>query len=335
MTNQTIPYDEFAKTDLPIKLNYNLIVGIYFIIPFIFLVIFFDYFITGLEFSKSLMNNNYHIFLIITLFLQTPHSIASILTFFDRGYISAYKFKLIKLCIIIALTSIAWKLNDNLLLLAVIIYNFYHYSSQQAGITALLAKNKSRTHEIWKWATCIIFLSGLFGAAGISGPYPVNLEPFKGILYAILIVLFSGFIAVSAILARQSQTRIGALYIAVNSFMLITYFGLFLSGLWFYMVVIPVFLHGMTALLCYINHNANRNAKNPVNFISRFRNILPMPEYMLTPLAAILGTGVLTLAGHSFPDYYSYMIALLNIIHLYFDTFMWRKGAPHRAYLHT
>ncbi|MDI1301506.1 MAG: hypothetical protein PSX71_06350 [bacterium] len=277
---------------------------------------------------------NKNTFLLVSVLLQTPHSIASIFTFMDREYLSAYKARLFSFCLfMLAIFVLAWVLSPGSLMLAIISYNFYHYSSQQAGVTALLAHNKSRTHEVWKWASSLILMAGLFGAAIMTGPEQITVGPYQNAFYAIGIIFFTGFIGISILLASQSKTRIGKAYIAANTVMLITYFGFYLCNLWFYMLIIPIFVHAMTAFLFYINHNSNRNARRNINLVSRIRNVIPVPEYILTPLVSILCAAIfIPLAAESV--YSVYMAGLASVVHFYLEAIMWKKGTPHREHLH-
>lgn len=324
---------ESAGEILPSKLNQRLFLGIFAIIPAVFIFIGFDYVFMDMRLSDAVWVNK-NTFVMVSVLLQTPHFVASIFTFMDREYLSAYKTRLFSFCtFMLAVFLLAWLLSWVTIMLLIISYNFYHYSSQQAGVTALLTHNKSRTHEIWKWASCLILMAGLFGAAIMTGPEQVTLGSYRNAFYAVGIIFFTGFVGISILLAAQSKTSIGKAYIAANTFMLIAYFGFYLCNLWFYMLIIPIFVHSTTAFLFYINHNTNRNATRNINLLSRIRNIIPVPEYILTPLAGILCSAMFIPFATENP-YYIYATGLANVVHFYIEAIMWKKGTPHRAHLH-
>lgn len=314
----------------PKRLNPAILLSIYLIIPAISGFMLIDYALTGLRISRGLDLNAQSIIL-IGLAFQSPHAFASLLLFFDSEYLREYKGRLaISALLSLGSLCILWFIGIAAFTLFLATYTFYHQSSQQAGVATLLAKNKARYHNLWRWMSFIIFFIGLFGIIIKTDPaitvfsVPV-IKNFISIAAAIFLALY---LVVSLSVARESKTTIGKAYVLANTLMFIAYICFFLEGFYFYMILVPVFVHDMTAFSFYINHNANRNNGKVINFVSRIRNIVAVPELLLTPLAGIVcGTALFFGANKMF---YAYVAVFINVMHFYLEGIMWKKGSLHR-----
>lgn len=314
------------------RLSPLVLLGIYLIVPALALFVMIDYIATDLDFSRRIAFDT-HLMLVASLLLQAPHAIASLFTFADREYTSTYKGTLIK-CGLIGLATLILILlvGDILLMLCLIAYNFYHQSSQQAGIAAMVAGNKSRLHEVWRWMSVIIQLVGFIALLANNNP-DYHMMPDKKAALTIAAVLFMAcFAVVSVIVARQSKTAMGRLLIGAQAVMLYLYVAMYIINLPLLMILAPVVVHDLTAFAFYINHNTNRNRETRFNYFSRIRNVVPMPEYVLTPLVALLLGASMFMSGSAEASYFAIVAIVLNVMHIYVEGKMWKAGSLHRKY---
>lgn len=329
--SDTLPAPEPAATPPLSRLSPLILLGIYLIVPALALFVLADYIATGLDFSRRIAFDT-QLLLLTGLLLQTPHGIASLFTFADREYASAYKGTLIK-CGLVGLGTLALILmvGDMVFMLCLMTYNFYHQNSQQAGIAAMVARNKSRLHEVWRWMSVFIELVGFLALLARNNPDFHMLPAAKPLLATLAVLFMAAFGVVSVMVARQSKTDMGRLLIGAHAVMLFLYVGIYAINLPLLMILAPVVVHDLTAFAFYINHNTNRNRDTRFNYFSRLRNIIPMPEYLLTPLVALLLGSSMFLTGSN-ASYFAIVAIVLNVLHIYVEGKMWKAGSLHRKY---
>lgn len=318
----------------PMPLNPVFLLKILAIIPVLGLFMLADYFFFDMRISNSLPMAAGKTGWLNMLFMF-PHVIASFFTFLNKEYIVAYgaRLGLSSAAILGAIFLIPVFSTSNLIFLILVVYTAYHQVAQQTGIAALVAQNKTRTHQLWKWGYLTILLTLVFSAAlkksdmfAFFSVYPYNLA-FK----IVLGVLFIGYAFVCFRTARQSRTRTGVLYIAGTTTLIVAHCLLFYFGYYLYMLFLGRFIHDVTAFSFYVSHNVNRNQSQPQSLSSRARTFLRIPEYILTPAAALLTAVLLT---RLVPDQYLLVILLfLAFFHYYWEGIMWKKGSPHRKYI--
>ncbi len=333
MTTVSNPLPQQIPAPIPTltHLNPNILLAIYLISPLVALFVFIDFLSSGMSLSQRISFDN-RLMLLIGLLLQTPHAIASMFTFADKEYIAAYKWTLVK-CVLIGIGTLGLILaiGDAFFMACLLTYNFYHQCSQQAGIAAMLARNKSRLHETWRWMTIIIQFVSFFAILGRNNPDIQLLPIIETLLIWAAALFLVAFGIVSVLTARQSQTRTGMLMIGAQTLTLYLVVGMFILNLPLLMIIAPVVIHDFTAFAFYINHNTNRNRESRPNVFSRLRNIIPMPEYLLTPaLGLIFGSGIFLFGESTF--IYAIFAILVNVIHIYLEGKMWKSGSPHRQY---
>lgn len=313
------------------RLSPLILLGIYLVVPAIVLFVLLDAIATGLDFSRRISFDT-QLLMMVSLLLQTPHAMASLFTFADREYITNYKATLIK-CGFVGLGTLALIIlvGDMLFMLCLLIYNSYHQCSQQAGISAMVARNKSRLHETWRWMSIVIHLIGFLAILGRNEP-GLYVAPGLTLALGVTSVLFlAAFGLVSLQLARQSKTQMGVLLIGAQAAMLYVYAIMYVLNLPLLMILAPVVVHDLTAFAFYINHNANRNRETRHNFFSKLRNIVPVPELILTPMVA-MGLGLCMVTTGINTTTFAIWAILWNVMHIYVEGVIWKAGSPHRQH---
>lgn len=313
-----------AMSDV-MRIKPGYLLGIYSIIPVVILFIAADLWLNDLQLSRALPADP-HSMQWFTMFFMLPHIFASLFTFVDRDYLVAYRDRLVVSVPVILMVVIVVPLlfNAPLLQLIVAVYTLFHLISQQTGIAAMIARNKSAVYHAWKWVS-------FFAVLMISVLAQANVPGFRDLLYLALpfFILFYG--ALTLLSARQSKTVAGARYIAANSAMIVICYGLALARLPFFVILIMRVVHDVTAFYFYISHNANRNRERHLNLISRLRKWVRLPEYVFTPLMGVLCTFLATVV---LGEGILFAIIFLGLLHYYWEGVMWKQGSPHRASIH-
>lgn len=298
------------------------LLGVYGIIPVIILFLAADLLLNDWQLSRSLPSDP-HTMQWFTMFFMLPHIFASLFTFFDREYLMAYKDRLAVSVplILVAMVGIPFLFGAPVFRLIVAVYTIFHLVSQQTGIAAMVARNKSGAYHAWKWVS-------FFAIMMISIVASADFPALHRALYVALPVFLLLYGVLTLLAARQSKTAVGKYYIAANSLMIVACYGLALVNLPFFVILIPRVVHDVTAFYFYISHNANRNREQPLNWVSRLRKWLRLPEYAFTPLMGILCTALATatLGEHIF-----FVVIFLGLLHYYWEGVMWKQGSPHRA----
>lgn len=314
------------------RLSPLVLLAMYLIVPAVLLFVLLDTVATDLEFSRRISFDT-HLFLVFSVLLQMPHATASLFTFADRDYLVNYKSRLAG-CVVVALGTLALLqvAGPVLFMLCLMAYNFYHQNSQQAGIAAMVARNKSRLHELWRWLAIVIEMAGFLVVIVRNLP-DVHVAPTVRLALALgAVLLMAAFGLVSVLVARQSKTAMGRLLIGAHTAMLFGYALLCVLNLPLLMMLAPVVVHDFTAFAFYINHNGNRNRDTKHNFFSRLRNVIPMPEYLLTPLMALLLGSLLFLDTSGTTTLLATGAILVNVLHFYLEGAIWKAGSLHRRH---
>ena len=80
-----------------------------------------------------------------------------------------------------------------------------------------MARNKSRLHNVWLWRAIIIESAGLLGIMVRLSPNVQVTPEAKPVFILLAVLLMVAFGIVSALVARQSKTRMGRLLIGAHA----------------------------------------------------------------------------------------------------------------------
>ncbi|MDO8269017.1 MAG: hypothetical protein Q7T32_14480 [Moraxellaceae bacterium] len=310
-------------------LSPKFLLSIYGIIPVILLFMLGDYLLFDLGISKSLPSDPESTGWLNMLFML-PHVIASVFTFMDREYIAAYSTRLAvsssAIAGLIFIVPLAMGVAATVLVLA--LYTAYHQIAQQTGIASMIARNKSAMHMTWKWMGFVILAMVFFLALLADNPYIQAFAIQNPVFRMVSAVFVLAFVVVGVITARQSKTRIGVAFVGVNTLMLIFHCLLFIFGFNFFMILIPRIVHDVTAFAFYVSHNKNRNQGVQHNVMARLFSKIPLPEYIVTPAAALLASVAMTTFLPQ--GILLFSLLFLAFFHYYWEGVMWKNGSPHR-----
>lgn len=228
--------------------------------------------------------------LIWAIVFETPHIVASFFSFCDREYIRYYRARLlwglkrfVPLVVFTffvapavfpaAIASLLFSLFSGFY----IVYTMYHVLSQQFGIAMGLMKLRpDYRYELLRWGAT---LSG----ASIYGLVFAKGDPmFMGLdLEVIVQWACAGLIALTCVvgwnISKATNESKGKVFLFTNLVMLVCVYLFFYADYSIFVLLIPRFVHDLTAFYVYAVHDHNRNLDKKNNFLYR-------PFYAISPI---------------------------------------------------
>jgi len=297
--------------------------GVYGIIPIVWLFLFLDIiYLNGKIKSILPMNpDNLRIFLIFFLW---PHIIMSIVTMFDKEYLKSYKtsFKNFKIIGFILIFSICF-INKEVFFAIYAILTLKHFTCQQIGLEKLTSSAPSKSPYL------IYFLTLLILNCWVEFP---GLSPFKDLKlfifgnhleYHFLAIIFLVFFFNSYRRPKKGFIVWG------NFFLLLTIVLSYILGYPFFSFLIPRIIHDLTAMIFYGFHDYNRNKAKKNNVLFSF---LPYSQkyFFLLPIlfSFIFANFLFELAIRI--EVIAIFSFGLGLLHYFLEDFIWKKEGPHR-----
>ena len=354
-----------------------LLLSLYSVIPITILLAVIDVvFLDRLLITQYLPSNPSSLLLWAIIF-NFPHIISSFVTLADDEYIPYYKKRFSRALMIIVVAV----LTVNMVLPAVLpkpfadgfyllffaffaAYTMYHVLSQQFGIGMMLMKAKpGPTYEWWRYLSTVAS-TAMYGMVFAKGPLMQVAFGSYTLFHAVL--LFAGLFVVLATavgfyFSRSSKSQIGSYYIYSNLLMVVTTYGFLLAGYDIFVLLIPRFVHDITAFLIYSTHDKNRNQNVKHNYIYKFLSFIPLSPLILCPVIAIvlanfiecsaffidlsLGFNVLASSECQLSRIYQPHVSnglpfsmqlgmqvmfICGLFHYYIEGFVWKRDAIHR-----
>jgi len=305
---------------LKISLKFNVLLGVYIIIPLALLFIFIDQvFFKGYAQQTLPLNPEETVWYVVLFAL--PHIVASELTFLRKDYIQQYnRFALIML-IIALLSSIALNnfFNEQIAFAIIAIWTMIHVIGQQVGLSRINLKTSTWSFSCWKWtliaSSCFTMLI-LGSAQGLSN-LPNSVKYFA--LFVFVISNFFFYFVVS-----KPHNRIGFWYCFSTHMMVVFSVLCFATGYSFFAILIPRVIHDVTAFIFYTTHEYNYSYTHSK---SKKLNKYLLVKFISVPLTAIF-------LAYVFNNYFpSVFILTLILLHYLLESRIWRKNSPHRSYI--
>lgn len=263
---------------------------------------------------------------ILSVFLELPHIVASHVLLADREYIGYYKTKLLLryLVAVLALAAVTLSFGIMAFYSVYFMWTVYHVLKQQVGIGRIMNRQPNKLYEIWGY----VLIVGSLVLAALIGYYQIELGPFKAWLLPAVLGFAITLILLAAITCLQLKQPFGRWYMIANTAMYLSVLACILLGAPFFVILIPRIIHDTTAYLLYINHDANRN--NAVKHNLLYREFWYLPAWAATLLVSIALASLLTF--HLVP--FALQIAIvLTISHYILESFVWRGTGIHRKSL--
>jgi hypothetical protein len=316
-----------AKNDQVI-IKQGWLMGIYFIVPVLFIVFLIDLFIFNGEMRPHLTANvaNSPIYLLL---FELPHIVASFFGFADREYIKHYRSHLLyRLPVLVAGIILLFYVSP---IAGMILYGFntmYHVIRQQTGIALTMTHKRDWWHEVWTYLGIVTIFVVFLLVQITNSMSPVYSE----LLFRLLFLLALAFVAVSVYMIIRSRKRHTKIYVGSVSISIFSCYVFFLFEYIFLAIFVLRFIHEITAFIFYVAHDTARNRVITPNFIYRVTKKIGLPVIITTPLVAISIAYILR--SEFLVLQFGVLVLLLpGFIHYYLEGVMWKHGSLHREQL--
>jgi len=324
-----------TRSAAPLAVSGNLLTALYCIIPACAAVVVIDMLLLN-QALRNYLPSRPEDWLIWTVVFNTPHILASFFSFADKEYYHFYKPRLLKAVAAFSIVVLLFTMLvpavlpgalARILMIVfsgyVIAYTMYHVLSQQLGVAISMMKIRpGKLYEPLRWSAT---LAGtlMYALAVVDDDLY-----FVGIRFGAIVELLAGvFVAVSCVLgyrlAQDSNNRKGTLYLYSNLAMLVAVYAFWELGYSVFVIMVPRFVHDITAFYIYAVHDRNRNLHTRHNYIYRWFSFLS--PLIACPVLAIVLSAVL--------EKHVWFVApllIVTLLHYYTESFIWRGDALHR-----
>ncbi len=324
-----------ALGGLPMEVRYTTLLAIMFTVPFAAILALSD----QLFFKASVygfMNAQPKEIAYWAAILSMPHIVASLVTFADKEYIQHYRKPLthgllISLGLGFGLPFIFGPMGT---LFVMAFYTMYHNLMQQYGITLMMLRQPpNNDFIIWKWLT--IVPAGLTYLVLLGGDNPVIAEYQDLAVYVLgaclFIAAFFGFRFAQEVM-KKPNSKTALTYFIFTGIELYVCFFLIISGYVLLATLVPRIVHDLTAFWIYMVHDQNRNAdkvRNPVYALPKKIGIPPV--LLCVPISLAISYFLIFSRENLYA--LSMVVIALNFMHYYMESYMWKRGTPHRQYV--
>ncbi len=355
----------------------KLLLALYSVIPLCLLVAFLDASLWQGHLRDNILPNNPGQLMWWAIIFNFPHIVSSLVTLADDEYIPYYKdrFKKAFMVIVAGVFVINFVVPSvapdpvamgmyGLFFVFFASYTMYHVLSQQFGIGMMMMGVKpDRRYEHWRYLSTIA--ASLMYLMAFARPNLQSAGYMGYTFYEIAQVLAGIFVVLASLagarLIKAGTKKIGILYVSSNVLMLYAVWVLAYMQYSVFVVVIPRFVHDVTAFIIYSVHDQNRNREVQHNYIYKALSFIPLAPVILCPLLAIalatfvecgayfidFGLGFNPalnsecFATHYYtpsvenplPDYMRVGMQIMFIcgfFHYHIESFVWKREAIHR-----
>lgn len=267
--------------------------------------------------------------LLLGIFFENPHLIASSFILLDREYLQHYKTILLQRLLLTIILCIIVVVSFGLSGFLVFFYGWtvFHVLRQQIGIGKMLNRQQSRLYTAWGW----LFIGISMLIAVMIGIPELKSIPFsiEQVRLAITFLTSIALLAAGYLILTLKQ-RLGRYYLAANSLLLVTTVLCIFLGIPFLAILLPRFVHDATAYIFYVTHDTNRNRPAPRNLIYRYT----VPYFSIWTVCIALSFSLAAWVTFT-PTYYAFYAGIvLGLFHYTTESFTWKYGGLHRQYLH-
>jgi hypothetical protein len=250
-----------------------------------------------------------------------PHIVASLFAYGDKNYRAHYKqdLKLLVPVSLVAALVLVFALPPLAAYLVYTVSTLIHTIGQQTGLSRAYMRVSNAPYSLWRWSSAVV-------ACCLA----VALAQIRDWTQPLLIVAVAA-LCVSSYFALRLMFEAGggkkAIYLVATQIMIFVSFGCVLSGYTLFAVLIPQFVHDLTAYSIYTQHDRNHTQHSNANSVYAKLRISGKHVFWFLPFASI-GLSLLL----SLPELA--VIALtLTFFHYLMEKRAWSRSSMHRQYL--
>lgn len=319
----------------------RLLLSYYAVIPLCLLVVIGDQLLWSGTLLDNYLPQHPNEWLIWAVVFDLPHIMASFFSFADKEYFRTYRRRIGTATLVITVFVVActvWLPSwlpppyaDAVTVFFagfIVIYTMYHVLSQQLGIALTLMRVKPSALFRWfRWSATLAGVAMYTLAIANGKSLTLGVQPLNPWFWNAALVFIIITTVLSFYMVRDSSQRVGKLYLYSNVIMLWVIYGFLQLGYGVFVVVIPRFVHDVTAFTVYSVHDHNRNVERDNNFLYRpFRMMSPL---VFCPLLAV----VLSYLVENGLSFIPQLVFVLGILHYYVEGFIWKGPTLHRQQL--
>jgi len=334
-----------AEMNTKLAVSFRLILGLYLIIPVVFLVYLLDNLLWAGTVRENLPTSPAH-FILFQILFGTPHIMASaILLLSNRDYLHHFKTKLVVMSLLIGLIFGVGSLFIPYIALYITTacWTVYHVFKQQHGIGKAVCRLPSWA---FYWLLWLSVSAGIFTYMGIF--LKNTLEPQQAEWVKLIAgTLTIGLILSSVLCQRYVTTAFGKYFLWSNTLLIVSSFYFYTQQYYFFAILVPRLVHDATAYIFYVTHDYNKHHSQPRNlfyhFIARCHLsiflALPLFSFALTYLLQAYGDQMVNLITQFLFGMSIYkaitlgLIGYLSLMHYYTESFIWQGSSPLRRYI--
>lgn len=320
------------------------ILRLYLIIPAVAAVIVVDLMVLGGRLAEILRRSPQD-YLLLSLLFGTPHIVASnIILFTNADYLSHYRWQLLKISAAIGAFFLVFGfwLPYEIMFALIAGWTVMHVVKQQLGIGNIVARSSGRTYQLW-------IAMGI--GAGVAYYNAIFLQNYLGeatisLLGGLAALLASVTAALTLVLWNECETAAGRLWILANGATMVGSVLMFLAGYGLFAILVPRFLHDVTAFAFYISHDQNRSLAGKRNWLYRFSSRSAWWWLGLPVVAIAVSAGLEHGADSAINNLLNWtfgvtvdrpislgLVGFLALLHYSFESFTWKGDSPYRAYV--
>lgn len=305
------------------RLNPKLLVLPYIIIPLFGVV--------GPFLDVDVLKGSPEEFVFWAVVFNFPHIVSSFIVTIDKDYVGQVKVKSFGPVLFIIASSMVLYIGSlqsefrvvfgYLIVGLYAIFTTHHVLSQQFGISCLILKQRPVFFNVIK-AISLIASILLYVKLFLSKEYTIVVY-FDYFLIGIFFLLLA-FLAVDY---TKYNNRIGRFHYCLNIVMMLVLI-VFSHFEWVLaLLVVPRFVHDISAFLIYINHDQNKNQRIVTNYVYSILPAKKVSFWVITPLIGILVANFLEMI---FLNYLLLLFMICDFSHYYLESRMWKKGSVFR-----
>ena len=294
-----------AVTVKPVSISNRLLLSLYAIMPLCLCFVVLDALAFNYQFRDIWLPDNPGALIWWAIIFNFPHIVSSMVTLLDDEYLPHYRQRFTKALVIITVAVLSVNyllpqvLSPGLYGIVFILffiffaaYTMYHVLSQQFGLgMMMMGLRPDRGFEFWRYSSTF--------AATLLYLMAFTKHNLQAVIFdsGLSLYDFTQWLALAAVvcaalfgthLMRRGQQRLGIVYVAANILMLFIVWCMAALEYSFLVILIPRFIHDITAFIIYSVHDHNRNATQTHNYIYRALSFIPLTPLLLCPILAIV-----------------------------------------------
>jgi hypothetical protein len=300
----------------------------YLIIPVVLIFCLIDTFFFARSLTKNLPFSPEQV-LVIALFFNIPHIVASSLLFLNGRYLSSYRRKILLGIALSVAICVTFPFTVGFYYL-VLLYGFLtvnHVIGQQIGLCRVGLIKIGREFQGWRWSALIL------GNIVYAMIYFIPTATFenKTLLVGVASSLLCMTLYFAAKVYEYAVDVTSRMFLLANQAMLISIFILALSNYPFFVILIPRIVHDVCAFMVYYSHDKNRLKTNPRTPIQNVVGLVGIPAVWATPVVAVVLAFPLTV--YIGTTYGEIIVIGITLFHYFSEAFAWKRGSEMRSFV--